>query len=257
MDTLDRYVGKYSIGSVRILTITRDGYQLNAQISGQPKLPIYPEMPPKFRWRTINAQVTFAIENGRPATNATIHQGGGDIVATRLDETATRSIEAKLASRIRDQLPQPGSEAAVQKFFAAMSAGTPNYGDMTDALRDVLRRQLDPDHLSRSASHAAQDPPADGGHSIVSRSPRLRTWIRIGRSGCAGAFAPVMATGTKVGLFCGAQVPSPGTKAVFMTASFTQRRSRFALSLRSRATPASDAPGTRHAATDCALKASE
>ena len=39
MDTLDRYVGKYSIGSVRILTITRDGDQLNAQISGQPKLP--------------------------------------------------------------------------------------------------------------------------------------------------------------------------------------------------------------------------
>jgi hypothetical protein len=140
--TLDLYVGKYSIGSVRILTITRDGDQLNAQISGQPKLPIYPEIPPKFRWRTINAQVTFAIENGRPATNATIHQGGGDVVATRLDETATRSIEAKLASRIRDQLPQPGSEAAVQKFFAAISAGTPNYGDMTDALQDVLRRQL-------------------------------------------------------------------------------------------------------------------
>jgi hypothetical protein len=140
--TLDRYVGKYSIGSVRILTITRDGNQLNAQISGQPKLPIYPEMPPKFRWRTINAQVTFAIENGRPATNATIHQGGGDIVATRLDETATCSIEAKFASRIRDPLPQPGSEAAVQKFFAAMSAGTPNYGDMTDAFRDVVRHQL-------------------------------------------------------------------------------------------------------------------
>ena len=140
--TLDLYVGKYSIGSVRILTITRDGDQLNAQMSGQPKLPIYPEMPPKFRWRTINAQVTFAIENGRPATKATIHQGGGDIVATRLDETATRSIEVRLASRIRDQLPQPGSEAAVQKFFAAMSAGTPDYGDMTDALRDVLRRQL-------------------------------------------------------------------------------------------------------------------
>jgi hypothetical protein len=142
MDTLDRYVGKYSIGSVRILTITRDGDQLNAQISGQSKLPIYPEMPPKFRWRTINAQLTFAIENGRPATNVTIHQGGGDIVATRLDENATRSIEAKLAGRMRDQLPQPGSEAAIQKFFAAMSAGTPNYGDMTDALQDVLRGQL-------------------------------------------------------------------------------------------------------------------
>jgi len=140
--TLDRYVGKYSIGSVRILTITRDGNQLNAQISGQPKLPIYPETPPKFRWRTIDAQVTFAIENGRPAIGATIHQGGGDTVATRLDETAARSIEAKLASRIRAQFPKLGSEAAVQKFFAAMSAGTPNYGDMTEALRDVLRRQL-------------------------------------------------------------------------------------------------------------------
>jgi hypothetical protein len=140
--TLDRYVGKYLIGSVRILTITLDGDQLNAQISGQPKLPIYPETPPKFRCRTINAQVTFAIENGRPAASATIHQGGGDIVATRLDETAARSIEAKLARRIRERLPQPGSEAAVQKFFAAICTGTPNYGDMTDALRAVVRHQL-------------------------------------------------------------------------------------------------------------------
>ncbi len=140
--TLDRYVGKYSIGSAGILTITRDGDQLNAQITGQPKLPIYPEAPPKFRWGTINAQVTFAIENGRPATSATIHQGGGDVVATRLDEAATRAIEAKLANRIREQLPLPGSEAAILKFFADMKTGTPNYGDMTDALREVVRRQL-------------------------------------------------------------------------------------------------------------------
>jgi hypothetical protein len=140
--TLDRFVGTYLIGSCGILSITRDGEQLYAQMSGQPNLPIYPETPPKFRWRTINAQVTFAIDNGRPATSATIHQGGGEVMATRLDETATRAIEAKLANRIREQLPLPGSEAAVQKFFADVKTGTPNYGDMTDALREVVRRQL-------------------------------------------------------------------------------------------------------------------
>ena len=128
--TLDRFVGTYLIGSCRILSITRDGEQLNAQMSGQPKLPIYPETPSKFQWRTINAQVTFAIENGRPATSATIHEGGGEVVATRLDETETRAIEAKLARRIREQLPLPGSEAAVQKFFPDMKSGTPDYGDM-------------------------------------------------------------------------------------------------------------------------------
>lgn len=140
--TLDRFVGKYLIGSCGILSITREGEQLTAQMSGQPKLSIYPETPSKFRWRTINAQVTFAGENGRPATSAVIHQGGGAVVATRLDETATRAIEAKLANRIREQLPLPGSEAAVRKFVADMKTGTPNYGDLTDALREVVRRQL-------------------------------------------------------------------------------------------------------------------
>lgn len=140
--TLDRYVGRYLIGSCGILSITCDGDQLSAQMSGQPKLPIYPEAPPKFRWRTINAQVTFAVENGRPAASATIHQGGGDVVATRLDEAATREIEAKLANRIREQLPLPGSEAAIQRFFGDMKTGTPNYGNMTNALREIVRRQL-------------------------------------------------------------------------------------------------------------------
>lgn len=140
--TLDRFVGTYLIGSCGILSITRDGEQLSAQMSGQPRLPIYPETPPKFCWRTINAQVTFAIEKGGPATSATIHQGGGEVVATRLDEITTRAIEAKITNRIREQLPLPGSEAAIQKFVADIKTGTPNYADMTDALRGVVRRQL-------------------------------------------------------------------------------------------------------------------
>lgn len=144
MDTtiLDRYVGRYSIASMRVLTITRDGDQLSAQISGQPKLPICPETSTKFCWRVVDAQVTFALGDRGRATSATIHQGGRDILATRVDESAARATEKKLANRVSQQLPQPGSEAALQKSLAAISAGTPNYDDMTPSLQNIVRRQL-------------------------------------------------------------------------------------------------------------------
>jgi hypothetical protein len=113
--------------------------------------------------------------------------------------------------------------------------------------------RLDPDHPSSSCNQAAQAPAADAGQSMVSRRPRLRICIRIGRSGCPVALGPVMETGTKVGPLTDALVPLSVIRAVLPTASFNQRRSKFALSFHSSATPASDAPGTWRAATACAL----
>jgi hypothetical protein len=57
--TLDRYVGKYQLGSHFILTVTREGSQLYTQITGQPKAPVYAEAPNKFFWKVVNAEVTF------------------------------------------------------------------------------------------------------------------------------------------------------------------------------------------------------
>jgi hypothetical protein len=140
--TLDRYVGKYQIQSTAILTITREGSQLNAQITGQPKLPIYAETPTKFVWKVVDAQVTFAADGSGLATSATIHQNGRDIVAARMDEASAQGLEQQLAQRISSQQPQSGSEAALRKHIAAIQAGAPDYDDMTPLLQGALRKQI-------------------------------------------------------------------------------------------------------------------
>jgi bla regulator protein blaR1 len=140
--TLDRYVGKYQVHSYIILTITRDGSQLYAQITGQPKLPEYAEAPNKFFLKVIDAQLTFAVGDSGPAISATMHQNGRDIVAQRIDDATAQALEQQLTDRVSRQQPQSGSEAALRKSIAAIGAGAPNYGDMDPALQDATRKQL-------------------------------------------------------------------------------------------------------------------
>jgi hypothetical protein len=140
--TLDRYVGKYQIMANHILTVTREGSQLNARITGQPELPIYAETPSRFFWKVVDAQVTFAVDDSGPASSATIHQNGRDLVAQRLDDASAQALDRQLAERVSSQQPQSGSEAALRKSVASIAAGAPNYADMSEPLQDAVRQQL-------------------------------------------------------------------------------------------------------------------
>ncbi len=140
--TLDRYVGQYQISSQGILAVTREGSQLQAQITGQPRLPIYPRTPNTFFWKAVDAEITFSTADAGPAGSATIHQNGRDLVAPRLGAAAAQAILLGLAERVDRQEPRSGSEAALRKSIAAIAAGTPNYDDMSAALQDATRQQL-------------------------------------------------------------------------------------------------------------------
>jgi beta-lactamase regulating signal transducer with metallopeptidase domain len=139
--TLDRYVGHYRIGPSSVLTIARDGAQLNARISGQPTFPIYADTPTDFHWKVVEARVTFSGDADGLAAMATLHQNGMDIAAPRLDDAAAAQVERRLADRVAAHQPQPGTEAALRKTIAAMIGGAPNYADMSDRLQDVVRKQ--------------------------------------------------------------------------------------------------------------------
>jgi len=140
--TLDRYVGTYQIKSYFILTVTRQGSQLYTQITGQPKVPNFAETPNKFFYKVVDAQITFAVGDSGPATSATIHQNGRDLVAPRVDDATAQALEQQLADRVSRGQPQNGSEAALRKSIAAIAAGSPDYDDMTAALQDAVRTQL-------------------------------------------------------------------------------------------------------------------
>ena len=145
--TLNHYVGHYQIAPTSILTITRDGAQLNASITGQPTFPIYADSPTEFHWKVVQARVTFSGDANGSAAKALIHQNGADIAATRLDDSAAAQAEQQLSNRIAGNQPQPSTEAALRKTIAALISGAPNYTDMTDPLQTVVRQQrpvLDP-----------------------------------------------------------------------------------------------------------------
>lgn len=79
-DVLDRYVGKYEIAAVgAALTIKREGSQLWAQLSFQPRAKIFPESETEFFYRIVDAQLTFERDAEGKTTGLALHQNGRDL----------------------------------------------------------------------------------------------------------------------------------------------------------------------------------
>jgi hypothetical protein len=80
----DGYVGQYQLAPNFILTITREGDQLYAQATGQPKFQIFPESPKGFFLKAVDAQITFETDANGRATSLTLHQNGNNMPANRI-----------------------------------------------------------------------------------------------------------------------------------------------------------------------------
>jgi CubicO group peptidase (beta-lactamase class C family) len=82
----DWYVGTYQLAPTAILTMSREGDQLYMQRTGQQKLPVFPEGEGKFFLKVVDAQLSFDADVHGKVTQVTLHQGGRDRVAKRIDE---------------------------------------------------------------------------------------------------------------------------------------------------------------------------
>jgi hypothetical protein len=80
----DGYVGQYQLAPNFILTITREGDQLYAQATNQPKVQIFPEGERDFFYKVVDAQITFDTDASGRATSLTLHQNGADLPAKRI-----------------------------------------------------------------------------------------------------------------------------------------------------------------------------
>ena len=80
----ERYAGLYQRGPNSIFTITREGDRLFAQLTGQPKLEVFPENDHEFFYKAVAAQVTFVSDGHQPATELILHQNGNDLRAARV-----------------------------------------------------------------------------------------------------------------------------------------------------------------------------
>jgi serine-type D-Ala-D-Ala carboxypeptidase/endopeptidase len=84
---LDGCVGQYGIAQAPgvHLTVTRDGAQLFAQITGQPKAEIFAKSATEFFYTAVDAQITFERDAQGKATVLVLHQMGRDLRWTRVE----------------------------------------------------------------------------------------------------------------------------------------------------------------------------
>jgi CubicO group peptidase (beta-lactamase class C family) len=84
--TYDSFVGKYDYGGGRaILTVSREGDRLFAQLTGQPKFEIFPKSATEFFWKVVDAQVQFVKNDAGKTTKAIHHQGGQTLEAPKIE----------------------------------------------------------------------------------------------------------------------------------------------------------------------------
>ena len=78
------YVGEYDYGHNAILTVTKEGDRLLAQLTGQPKFEIFPRSETEFFWKVVNAQVTFVKNDKGKVSKIIHHQAGTEIQAPKI-----------------------------------------------------------------------------------------------------------------------------------------------------------------------------
>jgi D-alanyl-D-alanine-carboxypeptidase/D-alanyl-D-alanine-endopeptidase len=82
---LDTYVGRYQIAPAAVLAISKEGTRMFVQLTGQPKVEMFPEGNRKFFLKVVEAQLTFEGDDKGKATAVVLHQNGLDQRARRIE----------------------------------------------------------------------------------------------------------------------------------------------------------------------------
>lgn len=89
----DNYVGRYDYGNSMVLTITRQGDRLLAQLSGQGQAEIFPRSENEFFWKDVDAQITFVRNEKGKVTGAVHHQGGRTLKVPKLKDEVIAKVD--------------------------------------------------------------------------------------------------------------------------------------------------------------------
>lgn len=84
-EVLDRYVGRYELQPGFTIEITREGEALAAKATAQPRVDLLPISETAFAVRGIDARIEFAVDGTGPAPSLTLHQGGRETRAPRIE----------------------------------------------------------------------------------------------------------------------------------------------------------------------------
>lgn len=84
-EVLETFVGVYQLTPEFLLTITRKDNQLFAQATGQPQFEIFPSAENKFFLKVVEASITFNKNDTGNVDSLTLHQGGQNMPAPKIE----------------------------------------------------------------------------------------------------------------------------------------------------------------------------
>jgi hypothetical protein len=139
---LDRYTGDYQLAPTVVVTVTRQGTQLFAQLTGQPKAEIFAQSESEFFYEIVKARISFETDSQGRLTGLVRHQNGRNMNAPRIDSAVAQQIAAGVAAKVQSQTATPGSEAALRRMIEGIVTGKPNFAEMSPELAKATREQL-------------------------------------------------------------------------------------------------------------------
>lgn len=134
---LARYVGFYQFGPYAVMTLKLEGSQLEAQLTGQRFLPIYPSSDTGFFYKAVDAQMNFVMTAQGQVTSMEFFQGGRHISAPRIDAATVQRIQSALEKRVSAQQPYPNGEQILQVLLA----DNPDASQLSPGLAGAMREQ--------------------------------------------------------------------------------------------------------------------
>jgi DNA-binding transcriptional MerR regulator len=121
---LDRYVGHYEWEGGVVWDVTRRDDKLYFK---NPKWPVanyaLPEGEHRFFFPRWPSQATFEVSPEGVAERLIFHSGGFETVAQRIDDSEAERLAAILANRIKNKIPNPGSEEILRRLIASLQSG--------------------------------------------------------------------------------------------------------------------------------------
>jgi beta-lactamase regulating signal transducer with metallopeptidase domain len=139
----DRFAGNYQHEQVSNLffVITREGDRFYCQLTGQPKVEIFPESDTKFFAKIVSAQLSFNLDARGNVSGLVLHQNGREQPFKRVDASVVKQADSEIQRRIAENEPDMNRQALLRREIDAEQKGTPDFEMMSPSLKAAAERQ--------------------------------------------------------------------------------------------------------------------
>jgi hypothetical protein len=85
-EVVARLQGRYQLVPAFVLTVRADGEKLFVKATNQPEFRVYAESETEWKYRVVDASLTFELPETGNSTAVTLHQFGRDMRASRIGD---------------------------------------------------------------------------------------------------------------------------------------------------------------------------